>query len=808
MSTIFQDIRFGLRALAKNPALTAVAVMALALGIGANTVIFSSVNAMLLHPFAFRDLDRAVGVSETIPKQDIHRMSVAPANFQDWTEHSTSFDYLAASHNWDVNLTGSGVSERLEGVQVTRDFFALLGIEPRLGRVIGGGDFESGHHSVIVLSERFWRQHLGAESSILGKDLLLNGAKFTVIGVMPSDFDFPVGAEAWSPLDLGGAPQSDRSNHYLEVIGRLKRGVSIEQAEAGLNTIAAQLGRQYPSTNTGHGVRVGGLVEDVSNGTSQFLATLMGAATFVLLLACANVANIQLARATSRQKEIALRIALGAGRWRIAQQLLVEGLLVATLGASGSLLLSFWGLEISRRSIPAFIVQHVPGLKHLVIDTRVLVFTLAIGLLSGILAALAPAIQCSRSGVNEVLKEGGRGGTSAPGRSRLRALLVVSEVALALVLVVGAGLMVKGFNQLLNRDPGFDRTHVLTFHVTLAESKYREPAAIRGFYAQLIQKLQALPGAESAATVTSVPASWNWNSTEYRGEDQPPPAPGEMRHAISQSIAPDYFRALKVPLLKGRFFSTLDGPETTPVVIVSESLAHRIWRDQDPTGKRLRLGRDENEPWRTVVGVVGDVKPDTFDFEANPTSYVPFTQVPEAGSTLVVRTAGDPDALAAAARGAVRSIDPDQPAYDMRTLEQRMADNASGVQFAARMMVVFGAIALVLSGAGIFSVMAYSVRQRNHEMGVRIALGARRADLLKLVIGYASKLSLAGLAIGVPCAIALTRLLSSLLFGIIHMDALMFVGLTVLLALLAVLAAYLPARWATRVDPMEALRAE
>ncbi len=542
--SILQDIRFGLRTLAKNPGLTGVAVVALALGIGANTVIFSSVNAMLLRPFAFRDLDRAVAVWETIPKQDVDHMSAAPANFRDWTEQSTGFDQLAASHGWDVNLTGSGLSERVEGVQVTRDFFALLGIAPQLGRAIAAGDFEPGRSSAVVLSYRFWQQHLGADPGIVGKNLLLNGAKFTVIGIMPSDFDYPVGAEAWAPLNMTVAQQANRSDHYLDVIGRLKTGVSKQQAQADLNTIAARLSSQYPSTNKGHGVRVLGLVEDVTFGSWQFLLTLMGAAAFVLLLACANVANLQLARATARQKEIALRIALGAGRWRIARQLLVEGVLVATLGALAGLLLSFWGLGISRRSIPAFIVQHVPGLKHLVIDSRVLAFTLAIGVLSGVVAALAPALQASHSDLNEVLKEGGRGGSASSGRARLRALLVVSEVALAMLLLVGAGLMVEGFRHLLNADPGFDRSHVLTFHVTLAESKYRDKAGMRTFYGQVVQKLQALPGAQCAAAVTSVPGSWSWDSTEYRGENQPPAGP---RRGAARSVAVRHARLLPRP---------------------------------------------------------------------------------------------------------------------------------------------------------------------------------------------------------------------------------------------------------------------
>ena len=809
METVLQDIRFGLRTLGQNPGLTGVAVLALALGIGANTVIFSSINAMLLRPFAFKDLDRAVAIWETVPKQDVNHMSASPADFRDWTEQSTGFEHLAASHGWDVNLTGSGLSERVEGVEVTRDFFALLGIAPQLGRAVSAGDFEPGRSPVVVLSYRFWQNHFGADPGIVGRNLLLNGGKFTVVGIMPADFDYPVGADAWAPLDLSTAEQADRSNHYLEVIGRLKTAVSNEQAQADLNTVAARLSEQYPNTNGGHGVRVVGLVEDVTFGSRQFLLTLMGAAAFVLLLACANVANLQLARATARQKEIALRMALGAGRRRIARQLLVEGVLVATLGALASLLLSFWGLGISRGNIPAFIIQHVPGLKHLVIDSWVLAFTLVIGLLSGIVAALAPALQASHCNINDVLKEGGRGGSARTGRARLRALLVVLEVALALVLLVGAGLMVKGFNHLLNADPGFDRARVLTFHVTLAESKYRDRAGMRAFYDQAVQRLRALPGVDWAAAVTSVPGSWSWNSTEYRGQNQPPPVPGELRHAISQSATPDYFRALKIPLLDGRFLGPQDGPDTAPVVVISESLAHRVWGDQDPVGKRLKLGREEeNEPWRTVVGVVGDIKQSSFDREPAPTTYVPFDQVPQPSSTLVMRTTGDPIALAMAARGAVLSIDPDQPPYDMRTVEQRISDNDSGVRFSARMMLVFGAIALVLSAAGIFAVMTYSVRQRTHELGIRMALGAERADVLRLVMGYALKLSLAGFAIGIPCALALTRALSSVLFGVIRMDTSVYLGFTVLLALAGAAAAYIPARWATKVDPMIALRNE
>jgi putative ABC transport system permease protein len=812
VGTILQDLKYGLRMLVKNPGFTAVAVVTLALGNGANTVIFSSVNAILLHPFAFQDLDRAVAIWETAPKQDRDRISATPANFLDWNDwnrESKTFDLVAASHGCDVNLTGSGVSERVEGSQVTADFFPLLGIAPELGRSIAARDFEPGRRSMVVLSHGFWQRRLGADPRIVGRNLLLDGAKFTVIGVMPGDFDFPVGVEVWAPLDLTGAPRADRASHYLEVIGRLRSGVSMAQAQADLNGVAFRLAREYPATNRDHGVRVIGLVKDVTFGTDRFVLTLMGAAVFVLLLASANVANLELAQASARRREIALRIALGAGRWRIAQQLLVQGVLVSTLGALASLALSGWGLELTRRSIPAFIVQHIPGLKHVVIDGRVLIFTMAIGVASGIAAALAPAFQASRSDLNEVLKEGGRGGGVGPARSRLRAALVAFEVALAMVLLVGAGLMVKGFHRLLNSDMGFDRGHVLSFYVALAENKYRDAASIRAFYDRVLERLQALPGAESAASATSLPASWNWDWTQYRGDNQPPAASGELRTAVSQSISPDFFRVARVPLVGGRFFTTGDGPQSAPVAIVSRDLAHRVWGDQDAVGRRIKLGRDENkEPWRTVVGVVGDLRRSSFDDSPHLTTYMPFAQVPRAASGLMVRTTGDPDALATAGRAAVQEVDPDQPAYDLRTLEQRISDNDSGVESSRNMMVVFGAISLVLAGAGIFAVMEYSVRQRTHEIGVRMALGAERRDVFGLVAWYAVKLAAIGLAIGIPCALALTRALSSLLFGVVRMDTPMFVSLAALLALAAVLAAYVPARSATQVDPIVALRYE
>ncbi len=826
MGTILRDLKYGLRVLAKNPGFTAVAVIALALGIGANTAVFSSVNAMLLHPFAFKHLDRIVAVWETVPKQNENHIKAAPANFRDWREQSKGFDALAAGHGWSVNLTGAGVAERVEGYQVTAGFFPLLGMPPRFGRAITADDFEAGHTSVVVLSYGFWQRHLGADPGVVGKSLHLNGQEFTVIGIMPAEFDYPPWGEAWAPLDLGVAQNADRAAHYLEVIGRLKSGTTTAQAQTDLQTVAARLALQYPQTNAGHGVRVVSLVEDLTYGTRQFLLVLMGAAVFVLLLACANVANLQLARATARQKEIAVRLALGASRWQITRQLLVESVLLALLGGWVGVLLASWGGELLQQTIPPFILQHVPGIKHMQIDSGVLAFTFVVTLLTGVLAGLAPALHVSTPDPNGALKEGVRGGDASPGRQRLRALLVVSEVALALVLLVGAGLMVKGFHSLLNADPGFDRSNVLTFRMTLAPvaqtfrparadlkvdatPKARDEARVRNFYAQVIEKLQALPGVDSAAAVTSLPSGYGWNWTEYTAEDQPPAAPGEMRAAVSQSITPGFFRALRIPLLKGRLLAAQDGPDAPLAIVISQSMAHRIWPNQDPLGKRIKFGRAESgEPWKTVVGVVGDIAQSPFDRVPQPTAYFPFAQLPQASSALVVRTSGDPIALAAAARAQVRSVDVDEPPYDMRTLEQLISDNVSGVESSARMMFIFGVVALVLSASGIFALMTYSVAQRTHEIGVRMALGAQRGEVLRLVVGYAIKLTIIGLAIGVPVALALTGALSSVLFGVVRIDTPVFALFAFLLALVAALAAYIPARRATKVDPRVALRYE
>jgi putative ABC transport system permease protein len=802
-----QDVRYGIRQFKKSPGPCLIAVVTLALGIGANTSIFSNVNALLLRPFDFPDLDRVVAVWETV--HTATSVKAAPANFRDWEVQSTSFEHLAAIQSWDANLTGADVAERAEGYRVTPQFFPLLGLPPRIGRTLGPADFQHGAAPVVVISYGFWQRHLAADSEIVGKSLMLNGQAFTVVGVAGQGADFPVGAQVWTPLDFSSSETADRSSHFLQVLGRLREASSPSKASADMQQIALRLGGQFPATNEGHGIRVVRLVEDATTGTRQFVLVLMGAAAFVLMLACVNVANLQLARAASRQREMAVRIGLGASRWQLIRQLLVESTILSFTGALAGTLISSWGMVFLRGDIPVFILEHVPGLAHVRIDLRVLGFTMAIAVLSGVLSGLAPALRFSRSSVASSLKENARGAGASAGTGTMRSILVMSEMALALVLLVGAGLMVKGFRHLLNVEMGFDRSHVLTFRVALPEGKYQTSDQILGYYDRVLQRLQAVPGVQSVAAVTSIPSAWSWNWTIYKAEGAPPAKPGEMPSTVSQMVSPDFFATLRVPLLEGRLLTVEDTRNSTPVAVVSATLARQAWPGQNPVGKHVVLGGDNpHEPERLVVGVVGDLRANAFDSGFDPTTYLPLAQTPARSSAFVVRTVVDPHSVAAATVGEVMTADPETPPFDVRSLEQVIADNASGVESSARMMLVFGLVALTLAAAGIFAVMAYVVGQRTHEIGVRMALGAQRFDVLRLVVSSAVTMGSIGLLIGLAIAVLMARALSSALFGVVQVDAAVVGGLTLLLAAVAAIAAYIPARWATKVDPMQALRYE
>jgi predicted permease len=807
MAGLMQDFRFALRQLRKNPGFTAVAVITLALGIGANTTVFSTVNAMLLRPFPFPNLDRMVTIWETVPQYD--HLSPAPANFRDWSEQSTQFEELAAVHGFDANLTGGNLAQHVEGSQVTADFFSLLGMPTQSGRYIGPADFRGGVAPAVVVSYGFWQQHLGSDPSLVGKQLLLNGQTFTVIGIATADLDFPTGSKIWTPLDLTGTAQENRDNHYLTVFGRLKNGVSVTQAQANLGTIAASLGQRFPKSNTGHGINILGTVDDLAGDSRQFLLLLAGAALFVLILACANVANLQLARGSGRQREIALRAALGASHWQVGRQLLVESVLLALLGSAGALLLSAWGNNLMSRSIPPFILEHIAGLQHLQIDSRVFLFTLLVAVATGVLTGVAPVWHFSRPNVNDTLKEGARGGTATSSRKRFRTLLVTSEIALSLVLLVGAGLMVRGFRALNTHDMGFERSHVLTFHTVLSNEKYHDKDRIRGYYEQALRNIQALPGVESAACLTSVPSGWTWNWTVFTAEGAAPATPGDQPSAISQIVTPEVFSTLRIPLQQGRLLSDQDTSSAPPVAVISESMARQAWPGQNPLGKHIQMGKPEaGQPFRTVVGIVGDVKPNAMDHDPSPTAYVPLAQQPEPASAFVVRTSGDPLNFAGLVSKQILSLDPAQPAYDLRSLDQVISDGLSGIDLASQMMLVFAACALLLAAAGIFAVTAYSVTQRTHEIGVRVALGARRFDVLRLVVGGALKTATIGLGIGLALAVLLTRAVSSALFGVVQFDIITITLLTMALASVAAAAAYIPARRAAKVDPMVALRYE
>ncbi len=727
MDTLLKDLRYGVRVLIKSPGFAAVAVIALALGIGANTAIFSLVDSLLLRPLNFKDLDRIVAVSETDPTS-FNLYTVAPADFADWRKQATSFEYIAAQEWQAANLTGAGEPLRVHAFRVSPSLFQVVGVEAAIGRTFLNEEEQPGRDQVALLGHKIWERQFGSNPNILGTTIALDGRSYEVVGVMPKGFDFPKPAEIWLPLPMTNDLISQRKSQYLSVIARLKPGVTLDQAGAEMQAIAGRLEQLYPQTNTDRGTDVG-LLRDKITGpfTPMFVWTLMGAVAFVLLIACVNVANMQLARATSRYKEVAIRTAMGATRWRILRQLLTESVLLSLVGGLLGLLLAFWFVDMMKGSIPPDVTRFIPGWEGFDINARALGFTMAVTLLTGTAFGLAPALQVSKPDMNESLKEGARGSSAGSGRHRLRSLLVVAEIALALVLLVGSGLMVTGFARLAdNQKEGFTPENVLTMKVTLTDSQYPEDHKVTDFYKQAVAQMQTVPGVVSACAVSNLPASDNWFTRNFSIEGRPDPPPGGSGTANFQLISPTYFQTMRIPLAGGREFTEGDGRDAPPVAIISEEMARRYWPDEDPLGKRVKLGAHDSEArWFSIVGVAGDVRRFMFDRELQPTLYFPQEQSPTRGMYFALRVTGDPLSAAAAARARVLSVDPNLPVYEIKPMEKVIADQMSGITLSAALMGILGLMALIYCARGKMKVFPqvqniFGVRRNRRRFGCDI----------------------------------------------------------------------------------------
>ncbi len=817
MRTLLQDIRYGLRMMLKRPGFTAAAIISLALGIGATTTIFSVVNAVLLRSLPYGDADRLVVLWETNSQQIAAAMKiqdhglVAPGNFTDWAQQSNSFEGMAAARTVSFNWTGGERPERVIGASVTPNIFSVLGVRPLHGRAFLPADAEQGRERVVILSQGLWERRFGADPNAVGKVLTLNNESYSVVGVMPQETQYPDGAELWA-LARGGVPEAPgaatpnaaalRTNHYLTVVARLKPGATLAGAQAELNTVSARLQQEYPDANKGIGARAVPMHEELVGDVRPALLILLGVVGFVLLIACANVANLLLARSIARQRELSLRTALGASRSRIVRQLMTESLLLGLIGGAVGLFLAYWGVHL----LVAFSPTDLPRVKEVSVDGQALFWTISLSLLAGVLAGLAPALQTSRPDPGEVLKEGGRGVNGGVRHQRMRGLLVVAEVALTLLLLTGAGLLLKSFMRLQNVDPGFDASNVLTMRVALPSYRYSGEEKFARFGAELLERVRNVPGVDVAAMTTALPLSQIESAMSFRVDGKPGPPPGSEPIANWRSVSPDYFRALGVPLLRGRAFTEQEGKDAPGVVIINESLARSAFPGEEALGQRLVIGMDTKP--REVVGVVRDVRHTALKEEPKPEMYVPFQQAPRAAFTLVTRTTVEPASLTSSVTNAVQSVDKDQPVYNVKTMETFRSESIAQSRFNTYALSIFAAIALVMAAVGIYGVMAFSVTQRTNELGIRIALGAQPGDVLRLVIRQGMILALIGILIGLAASLALTRVMASLLYGVAATDVLTFVTVSAALALIALAASYLPARRATRIDPMVAIRYE
>ena len=800
METLINDIRYGIRSMLKRPAFTAVALIALALGIGANTAIFSLVNAVLLQPLPFAEPDRLVWVWGNFSGGN--RASVSPPDYLDYRKENTTFEEFAATFTMPLtlNLTGSGEPERLPASGVTGNYFQALGAKPLLGRIFSMENEKPGSDEVVILSYGLWQKRFGGDPAILGKTITLDSKQREIIGVMPQDFGFSRASGLWIPINFDVSPDMKvRKAHFMRPIGKLKDGVTIQQAQADLDVVAKRLEEQYPESNTSWGLRLVSLREQLVGDTRSTLLILLGAVGLVLLIACANVANLLLVRAAARQKEIALRSALGAGRFRIVRQMLTESVLLALLGGALGTLLAIWGINL----LVTISADSLPPTAQVGLDATVLGFTFLISVLTGVVFGLAPALRTMKLNLGESLKEGNRT-SEGVSRNRIRSVLVVAESAIAVMLLVGAGLLIRSLIQLQNTNPGFDASNVVTMQVQLPMAKYSTPDKASAFFNELENRIVGLPGVENVGLTTELPLTGQLNDMPFTVEGRPPVTIDQAFDADFRRVNQHYLRTMHIPLLRGRYFTEQEVRESAQVLLVSERLVSQVFPNEDPIGKRIVTVMSD-KPWE-IIGVVGDIRHRDLESDPFPAMYMPTHAVGR--SNVVIRTKVDPTSIVAAVRKEVQAIDPDQPVAEVRTMQQWLDSSVATPRYRTTLLGILALLALVLAATGIYGVMSYSVAQRTHEIGVRMALGARQLDVLKLVVRQGMSLVLIGVALGLAGAVALTRVLSTLLFGVGARDPVTFVVVATVLSLVAFVACYLPARRATKVDPLVALRYE
>lgn len=808
VETLFQDVRYGFRQLRRSPGFTVIAILTLALGIGANAVIFSAVNSVLLRPLPYPNANRLVQVWSTNPHTNPWGEWVSYPDFVDWRAQNKVFEDLVTYRTTLTNITGGDHPEALFTVLASSSLFSVLQTQPLLGRSFLPDEDKPGHNHVVVLSDTLWRSRFGADTHLVGKAVIINGESYTVIGIMPPRFRFPLGlpkglaVSAWLPIGLDPS-QSDRGSHNYRVVARLRPGVTLRQAQADMEAIAHNLAQEYPADQN-LGIQVAELEENLTSEVRPALLVLLGAVGLVLLIACANVGNLLLSRAVGRQREVALRLAIGASRSRIVKQMFTESVLLALIGGGVGLVLAFQSLSFLIKLAP-----NVPRLHESTVDGRVLIFCSLVSLATGILFGLVPAFHASRIHLNEALKQSGPGRLgSGP---RLRRVVVVTETALALMLLVGAGLLIRSFVRLSNVELGFNPQNVLTAGIMLPESQYSVPSRQAAFFKEVIRRIEGLPGVEFVAAADSVPLLTN-DTGSVSVEGRSGPAPVLSIQAERPKITPGYFRAMGIPLLRGRTFTWADNETSLPVAIVSEAAARLYWPNEDAIGKRVGVddgGQSEGRVvWRQVVGVVGDVRQDGLADKARPSVYTPLSQLPMPFAALIVKSRMNPKSLADPVRRQVMVVDKDQPPFSIQPMQEIIADSVSNREFQTVLLSLFAAVAMTLAAIGIYGVMSHSAAQRTREIGIRMALGAQKRHTLRLVVTQGMFLALLGVSIGVIGALALTRFMASLLYGVKPTDPMTFIGVSLVLAAVSLVASYVPARRATKVDPTVALRHE